>query len=73
VISPDLQNEKKLVVEAAHSMIDLWGFPDWNHTAFILRSMAGVIGSLARAALPIRLIFLSGFGVAGACDLIQDP
>jgi len=52
VISPDLQNERKLVVEAAHSMIDLWGFPDWNHTAFILRSMAGVIRSLAQAALP---------------------
>ena len=28
VISPALQKEKKLVVEAAHNMTDLYGCPD---------------------------------------------
>ena len=52
VVSPDLQNEKKVTVEAAQSIMELGEGYNCSHTALNLQRIAGVIGKQAWGAFP---------------------
>ena len=52
VISPDLQNEKKVVREAAHNMMESKDWSRPNQLCCIFRKIIGVIGNLAFGGFP---------------------
>lgn len=52
VVSPDLQNEKKVTVETAHSIKELGEGSGCSHTTFNFQRIASSIGKRLQGAFP---------------------